>query len=65
MKLEAQQRMYTALKRIANFTPAGRLKRNAEKEYGLSGGDCIEVAYENVIAEAKQAIRGLRKPRQQ
>ena len=57
-------RMYDALKRIASDQSPDRLRRGAQKEYGLSGEEAIEMAYENVIHEAKSAIKGVRRPKE-
>lgn len=57
-----EQRLYGALKRISVYESAARLHKNAERDYGLSGNEAIECAYENVLQEAKAAIKGMRKP---
>jgi hypothetical protein len=59
----AEEKFHAALKRISSYMPADKLRRQAEKLYGLEGDEAIEMAYENVIAEAKQALKGYRKPR--
>ena len=56
------QRLYDALKRIASYTPPEKLRRTAMKDYGLEGDEAIEMAYDNVIQEAKNAIKGMRRP---
>ena len=55
---------YDALKRIASYTPPDRMRRDNERGrgYGLGADEEIEMAYENVIQEAKNAIRGKRRP---
>jgi hypothetical protein len=55
-------KLYNALKRISAYASPERLHRCAEKEYGVRGSEAIEMAYENVIAEAKDALRGFRLP---
>lgn len=57
-----EQRLYDALKRIAQYESPAKLRRTAERSYGLSPDEAIEMAYENVIEEAKQAIKGVRRP---
>ena len=59
-----EQRYFDALKRIASYTPPERMKRdNARGQgYGLDADEEIEMAYENVIEEAKRAIKGHRRP---
>lgn len=57
-------RYYEALKRIAGYTPPDKMRRDNERGrgYGLDAGEEIEMAYENVIQEAKNAIHGRRRP---
>jgi hypothetical protein len=57
-----EQKLYDALKRITQYQQPERLRRDAEKLYGL-GEEAIEMAYENVIAEASAAIKGMRRPK--
>lgn len=54
---------YDALRRIRSYDSVERLRRRAEKDYGLSPNEAIEMAYENVKAEAENAIRGKRRPK--
>lgn len=61
-KLKKMQRYYDALKRISKYATVKQLERNSEKAYGIGFGECIEYAYENVIEEAKRAIKGHRRP---
>jgi hypothetical protein len=55
-------KLYDALKRIATYDSPEKLRRNAWRDYGLGTDEAIEYAYENVRAEAKAAIRGMRRP---
>lgn len=58
-----EQRYYDALKRIASYKSPEWLRKFAAREYGLdNASEAIEMAYENVIEEAKEAIRGRRRP---
>lgn len=57
-----EQRLFDALKRISRYESPEKLRRNAEKDYGLDADEAIEMAYENVINEAKSAIKGMRRP---
>lgn len=59
-----EARYFDALKRISGYTPPDRMKRdNARgRGYGLDADEEIEMAYENVISEAKRAIKGKRRP---
>ena len=55
---------YDALKRITRFQTVEQIRRNAEKQYGLEPVEALEYAYENVIQEARDAIRGKRRPKE-
>lgn len=58
---EREQKLYDALKRITQYDMPDRLRRRAERDYGLDGDEAIEMAYENVLIEAKKAIAGMRR----
>jgi hypothetical protein len=62
-KTNYEARFYVALKRITAYMTPSQLRRNAEREYGLDHAEALEMAYENVIEEARSALRGYRKPR--
>lgn len=59
-----EQAYFDALRRIASYEPPGRLRKSAGRAYGLDAGEAIEMAYENVIEEAKAAIKGRKRPAQ-
>ena len=61
-EIEREQKLFDALYRISRYTPPEKLERTAEHDYGLSGAEAISMAYENVLQEAKHAIRGVRRP---
>lgn len=63
-KTDNEVAYFDALKRIASYTPPDRMRRDSERGhgYGLDAAEEIEMAYENVIQEAKNAIRGKRRP---
>jgi hypothetical protein len=50
-------RLYYALKTITCYDTPAKLRRRSERDYGLNGDEAIEYAYENVLEEAKQAIK--------
>lgn len=52
--------LLSKLRRIASYEPPDRLRKSAERDYGLDANEAIEMAYENVITEAKNAVRGVR-----
>lgn len=55
-------RYYVALKEITNYMDPEKLRAKSEAMYGVSGNEGIEMAYENVLETARQAIRGHRLP---
>jgi hypothetical protein len=55
------QRFYDALKSIASYDNPECVKRNAPA-IGLDESEAVEMAYENVISEAKSAIHRMRRP---
>jgi hypothetical protein len=61
---ESYLKMYNALKKIATYyqTPQ-QLRRNCEKMYGLQYEESLEMAYENLQAEARFATKGIRLPK--
>lgn len=58
-----EQRMYDALKRISRYQQPENLRAQSKRLYGLDGDEAVDMAYENVINEAKNAIRGMRRPK--
>jgi hypothetical protein len=54
--------MYAALKRIASYQTSDSLHRHSRRDYGVDAFEAIEMAYENVLAEAKNGLRKVRKP---
>ena len=63
MSQSNEQRYFDALKRITQYMSPDKLRDEAEKRYGLPFEECLEYAYENVIEEARQAIKGKRRPK--
>lgn len=63
MSDDKEARMWRALKTIASYDQPERLRRNCEQRYGLAYEEALEMAYENMIGEAKAAIHGMRKPK--
>ena len=63
-KQSNEQRYFDALKRIAAYQSPERLKKNSWDDWGLDdGNEALEYAYENVLQEAKQAVRNRRRPK--
>ena len=62
-RVNYEARFYVALKRITAYMTPAQLRRAADKQYGLDHAEALEMAYENVIGEAKLALRGYRPAR--
>jgi hypothetical protein len=62
-KLTKEQRLYNALKRITMYDMPDKLRKRAERDYGLEPHEVIEMAYENVLMEAAAAIKGMKAPK--
>lgn len=60
MSTPLEIKLFDALKRIAAYETPDRLHRHADKAYGIDGAEAIEYAYENVLSEAKHAVKGVR-----
>lgn len=61
MNTPLEIRLYDTLKRIArDYEKPERLRRRAERDWGVSGEEALEMAYENIQQEAENAIKGLR-----
>lgn len=58
-----EQKLYDALKRIASYTDPEKLDERACEKLGLSVEEALSMAYENVLAEARATIRGMRRPK--
>ena len=63
-KTDLEVRLFEALKRITRYETPERLRKHGEVAYGISGDECVDMAYENILEEAKRGIRGVR-PRKQ
>lgn len=59
-----ERHYFDALKRIASYQSPDQLRRCAERQYGLPSDEAIEYAYENVLDEAKAAVKGKRRPKE-
>lgn len=58
---EQFNRMRLTLVRIStNYQTPYQIHKRAERQYGLSGAEALEYSYENIQAEAKAAVRGVR-----
>jgi hypothetical protein len=57
-------KLYAALKRITRYQTPEQLQRSHERDWGLPYEEALVYAYENIQQEARDAIRGMRLPRQ-
>lgn len=60
---ETIARLAAALRRIAAYDSPDRLRRSSEKQWGLAFEEAMEMAYDNIQQEARNALRGVRVPR--
>lgn len=61
-KLEAE--LALTLERIAKgYQTPDQLRRSSQREWGLDYEEALEYAYDNIQQLAKNAIKGLRKPK--
>ena len=54
--------MYTFLRRIAAYQTPDRLRKHSGEDWGVGYEEALEMAYENVLGEAKAALKQVRKP---
>lgn len=57
-RIDYEARFHAALKEIAHYMRPEQHRRRAELEYGLSPYESMEMAIDNMIDTAKQALRG-------
>lgn len=57
--------MHRGLRRIRDYMNPEQLRRKAEKIYGLPYEEALEMAYENLLREAKDALKVVRVPKPQ
>ena len=66
INIDHYNRMYNALKTIAKgYQTPEQLRRNSKGQYGLSYQETLEMAYENIQQLAKEATKGVRKPKKE
>ena len=61
--MSLEQFYFDTLKRISGYADVEKIKRVAAKTYGLTRDEAVEMAYENVLEEARRAIKGRRRPK--
>jgi hypothetical protein len=62
-QLTHEERFRVALERICAYMTPAQLNREADRRYGLKYVEALEMAYDNVLGEAKAALRGVRRSR--
>jgi len=63
-QIEQFNRMRNSLIKIhKGYQTPDQLRRNSEKEYGLGYEETLEMVYENIQSEAKQAVKNVREIR--
>ena len=63
MSEKHEQEYFDALKTITRYHPSEWFTdAHTEKEYGLPGSEALEMAYDNVLQHALDAIRGRKRP---
>jgi hypothetical protein len=58
-----EQRYFDALKRISLYQSVDRLRKDSKDDWGLPFEEALAYAYENVIEDARRAIKGKRRPK--
>lgn len=62
-RIARERRMFDALKRISQYQTPAQLERGSARDWGLDDWrEAMEYAYENVLQEAKRAVKGMRRP---
>lgn len=54
--------MYAFLRRIAAYMTPQQLEKRSDNLYGLPYEEALEMAYDNVLQEAKTALKSVHKP---
>jgi hypothetical protein len=63
MRESREERFRLALERIRAYMTPAQLRRSSWRSYGLKYDEALEMAYENVLGEARAALRGVRRSR--
>lgn len=58
-RTDLELKLLAALQRISRYQSVDRLRRDAH-HVGLHPAEHVEMAYENVLEEAKRAVKGVR-----
>lgn len=62
-RVDYEARFFAALKRIVAYDSPARLRRESERSYGVEFEEALEMAYDNIQAEARNALLGYRRPK--
>lgn len=63
MSVTNEQIYFDALKRITRYQTVEQLRRKSQSDWGLPFEEALEYAYENVVQEARNAVKGKRRPK--
>jgi hypothetical protein len=55
-RLKPALHYFDALRRIAAYSDPEWIREHGEEEWGLPPSECLEMAYENVLSEARRAV---------
>jgi hypothetical protein len=58
-----EQKYFDALKLISKYGTIKQIYNGAEKQWGLSCSEALEMTYENMQEVARRAIKGKRRPK--
>jgi hypothetical protein len=62
--IEQQQRIFDALRTITkDYQTSDQIRRTSIKNYGLECHEALEMAYDNLQAVAKHAIKRIKRPK--
>ena len=61
--MQNELRYFDTLKKITKYQSVEHLRKHSERDWGLSFEEALEMAYENVVTDAKNAIHGKRRPK--
>jgi len=62
MKSNNEVQYFDALKEISRYQSVEHLRKYSERDWGLCFEEALEMAYENVVCRARDAIKRKRRP---
>lgn len=58
-----EAKLFAALKTIAAYQTPGQLRRGSQRDWGCGYEEALEMAYENIQQTAKNAVKGIQRPK--